>query len=100
MTAAALRTYVNCSENQMPYVESCWDEATALVLNYVGGATVPASVVERACLECGSELFHRKSAPNGITQFAGLDGAAIRVSRDPMIGAYAILRPFVGPGIA
>jgi len=62
---------------------------------------VPATALLRARIECGSELFHRRSAPNGIAQFATLDGgSAVRVARDPMIAAYPILTPWVGQGIA
>jgi len=57
-------------------------------------------VLERAYLEVGSELFHRRSAPNGVMQFTTLDGSAIRVARDPMVGAYPLLKRFVGFGLA
>jgi hypothetical protein len=71
------------------------------VVAFVGTATVNADVLLRAKIECGSELFHRRSAPNGIAQFATLDGgSAVRVARDPMIGAYPLLTPYVGLGVA
>jgi len=71
------------------------------VNRFIGVAVVPADVLDRAKIECGSELYHRRSAPNGIAQFATLDGgSAIRVARDPMVAAIPLLQPFVGLGIA
>jgi len=100
MTAEALRAYVGASDSDAPYVGTCWDEAEALVTRFVGSATVPASIIERTTLEVGSELFHRRQAPNGIAQFASFDGAAVRVARDPMVGAYPLLARFMGLAFA
>lgn len=98
---AQLKAYVGAPSSDDTFVTACWDEATALVTKFVGTKTVPATVLLRAKIECGSELFHRRSAPNGIAQFATLDGgSAVRVARDPMIAAYPLLVPYVGQGIA
>jgi hypothetical protein len=97
----SLKDYVGSTHPDDAFVSDCWDEATALVAKFVGTATVNADVLHRAKIECGSELFHRRSAPNGVAQFATLDGgSAIRVARDPMIAAYPILLPWVGLGVA
>lgn len=82
------------------FVHSCWDEAHLLVDTYVGTLTVPAAILHRAKLECGSELYHRRSAPNGIAQFAAFDGAPVRVARDPMTAARPLLADYVGPSFA
>lgn len=96
-----LKAYVGASHVDDDFVDSCWHEAIALVDKFVGSATVNADVLNRAYLECGSELFHRRSAPNGVAQFATLDGgSAVRVARDPMVAAYPILAPWVGLGFA
>lgn len=96
-----LKAYVGAPESDNAFVNDCWSEATALVVNFVGTATVNADILQRAKIECGSELYHRRSAPNGIAQFATLDGgSAVRVARDPMIAAYPLLVPYVGQGIA
>jgi hypothetical protein len=100
MTAADLQDYVGASSLDGSLVEACWEEATALVARYVGTSVVPAVIVRRACLEVGAELFARRGAPSGISQFQDDGGASIRLARDPMTGAYTILAPFVGPGIA
>lgn len=93
----SLLDYVGASPSDHEFVASCWDEAIALVTKFVGTATVDGDVLTRAYIECGSELFHRRSAPNGVAQFATLDGgSAVRVARDPMVGAYPLLTPYVG----
>lgn len=95
-----LMDYVGASPSDDEFVALCWDESIALVTKFVGAATVDGDVLTRAYIECGSELFHRRNAPNGVAQFATLDGgSAIRVARDPMVGAYPILTPWVGLAI-
>jgi hypothetical protein len=96
-----LKAYVGAPASDDAFVADCWTEASALVAKFVGTATVNADVLNRAKIECGSELYHRRSAPNGLAQFATLDGgSAVRVARDPMIAAYPILVPWVGQGLA
>lgn len=83
------------------FVHQCWDEAHKLVDTYIGETVVPAEIIKRAKLECGSELYHRRSAPNGISQFAGFDGAPMRVARDPMVSARPLIDPYrTNPGFA
>ena len=91
MSAEKLAQYVGATPEDQEFVTECWDDAYQLVWNFVGGADVPEQILERAILETGSELFHRRNAPSGIAQFASFDGAPIRVARDPMVGAYKIL---------
>lgn len=98
--AVSLSDYVGAGVDQTALVSACSEEAAALVARYIGTATVPNAVKDRAELEVGSELFHRQSAPNGIAQFQTLDASPVRVARDPMVGAYPLLAPFVGLGIA
>lgn len=100
MDATNLQEYVGAPDSDAAYVEECWDEATSLVNVFIGSATVPVAILDRAFLEVGSELYHRRQAPNGIAQFASLDGSPIRVARDPMLGAYPLLQRFMTPGIA
>jgi hypothetical protein len=96
-----LKAYVGAPASDDAFVADCWTEASALVAKFVGTATVDADILNRAKIECGSELYHRRSAPNGVAQFATLDGgSAVRVARDPMIAAYPILVPYVGQGLA
>lgn len=99
MAGSELIAYVNASTTDLPFAEDCWTEAAALVTAAIGTATVPAAIVTRATLEAGSELFHRRQAPNGIAQFATDGAPAVRVARDPMVAARPILAPYIGLGI-
>lgn len=105
MTAADLEIYVGAPGDA--FVATCWEEAVELVNQYVGidrltaaPRVIPETVRTRACLEVGSELFHRRNAPNGVAQFATLGDAPVRVARDPMLGAYPILNRFLPGGFA
>lgn len=98
MTYELLKTFVGASDLDDTYVEQCWDEAVAHVNTFVGTSDVPTPVLTRCYVEAGSELFHRRSAPMGVSQFASFDGSAIRVARDPLQGVYPLLRPYVGLG--
>ena len=100
MTATDLQSYVGAPESDMQFLASCWAEAEELVDVFIGAAEVPAEIRHRACLEVGSELYHRRSAPNGVAQFASPDGVPMRVARDPMVGAYPLLRRFIPGGFA
>lgn len=90
--------------NKAAFIQECLEEAVALVNNWCGTAQadVPVAVLHRAYIECTSELYHRRSAPQGVTQFASPngDGAPVRTSRDPMGGARLILAPFLPGGFA
>lgn len=94
VTLADFQAYVGTDETDFP--TDCLATGTALVTRYVGDATVPSAVLDQATLVTASEVFHRRSAPNGIAQFASFDGAPVRVAKDPMNAAYAILKPYVG----
>ncbi|MGM7677577.1 hypothetical protein [Microbacterium sp. A94] len=105
MTAADLALYVSpdmpLSEASSAYAGECWEEAEALISQHVGAASVPAVVLKRATLEVGSELYHRRKAPNGIAQFATPEASSpARIARDPLVGAYPLLAPWLGRGIA
>lgn len=78
----------------------CWYPAEALVDNFIGQAVVPAAIRLRAIIECGSELYNRRSAPGGIAQFASFDQAPLRIAKDSMVRAYDLLNPFVNNGLA
>jgi hypothetical protein len=93
----ALRSYLRVTSDEG--LADAWDTASALVLAFVGSATVPEPVLKQATLKAAAELFHQRSAPQGIAQFADQTGAPVRTARDPLVGAYPLLRPFVGLGI-
>lgn len=107
VSAADLRDYVGAHEGtDANFLAACWEEAAGLVDTFIGEPDVfgpnwvPGEARHRAILEVGSELYHRKNAPNGLAQFASVDGSPMRVARDPMVGAYPILRRFLPGGFA
>lgn len=96
VTLAQLQAYIGTDETG-DFIESCLSAGNAHVGNYIGEVdTVPNEIHRQAILICASELFHRRSAPNGIAQFASMDGSPIRVGRDPMAAVYPLLLPYVG----
>ena len=96
VTVADFRAYVGTKE-ESKFVTDCLDAGKALVTRYIGEVTtVPSHIEDQAVLVASSEIFHRRQAPGGITQFADNTGGAVRVGRDPMTAAYELLRPFVG----
>ncbi|MGX9346381.1 hypothetical protein [Microbacterium sp. KNMS] len=105
-----LADYVNAiGEDAVALAAQCVAEATALVNRHIGATTaasnphgVPQTVIDRAVLEVGADLFYRKAARNGVVNFGnGMEGAAVlRINRDPMSQAYAILGPYLPMGFA
>jgi hypothetical protein len=96
VTVADLQAYIGTDEVG-DFIESCLDAGNALVGNYIGESdNVPHDVHNQAILICASEIYHRRSAPNGIAQFASMDGQPVRMGKDPMTAVYPLLLPFVG----
>ena len=99
-----LAQYVKASPSD-PHVAACAATAEELVKTYlrdVGDGSVPAVVRRAAVLEVGADLYHRRSARNGVATF-GNDAAEIttaRIRNDPLAAARPILAPYAGPGIA
>jgi hypothetical protein len=74
----------------------CWDPAVDLVDQFIGDVEgVPATIRTRSIMECGAELYNRRSAPGGIAQFASFDAAPLRIAKNSMVRAYDLLSPFV-----
>jgi len=99
VTLADLQAYIGTEESG-DFITGCLTSGQKLVENYVGTVvSVPTEIVDQATLIVSSELFHRRSAPNGIAQFASMDGQPVRMGKDPMTAAYPLLLPFVGYGV-
>jgi hypothetical protein len=94
VTLAEFQAYVGTDETDFP--QECLTAGHALVTKYIGSVTVPVSLHDQATLIASSELFHRRSAPNGVAQFASFDGSPIRVAKDPMNAVYPLLQRYVG----
>jgi hypothetical protein len=94
VTLEQFQAYVGTDETTFP--TECLAAGLALVNDYIGTATVPASIKDQATLITSSELFHRRSAPNGVAQFATFDGSPVRVAKDPLNSVYPLLNRYVG----
>ena len=106
-----LKSYIQCDDvNEDTYIEECFDVAVLMVnqafskafrpvviVDDVPTVVVPPKVLERCYLEVGNELFNRKNAPSGGTQFAVFDGGTqpVRGPRDPMRQIRPIIRQYV-----
>lgn len=101
--ASALAPFVG-ARTVDPYISQCAVEAVEMVVHYVGAEkdAIPASVFHRACVEVGADLYHRRSARNGIAGFEDTDisAAPVRINRDPLVPARPILAPYMKVGIA
>lgn len=94
-----LQEYIGTDESG-DFITGCLNSGKSLVENYIGAVeTVPNHVEDQAVLIVASELFQRRSAPNGIAQFASMDGQPVRMGKDPMTAAYPLLLPFVSWGV-
>lgn len=99
VTLAELQAYIGTEETGS-FIQGCLDSGIAMVGKYVGDVEdVPATISDQAVLICASELFHRRSAPQGIAQFASMDGSPMRVAKDPMGAVYPLLLPWVNYGV-
>jgi hypothetical protein len=92
------KEYIGTTDDS-DFIEQSLDAGHALVDNYQGDVTVPADLHKICIFLCASEIYHRRSAPNGIAQFASMDGSPVRVAKDPMGAVYPLLLPYVGYGI-
>lgn len=83
----------------------CVSVAHELLLQYVAqtGAEIPDPVFDRAWLVSAVDLFNQSQAPNGVLnqQFADSEGGVttipVKISRDPLAGAYPLLALYVDP---
>lgn len=81
------------------FTSSCLTAGHHLVDTFQGEASVPTQVHVQAVFMCASEIFHRRNSPQGVTQFAAMDGNPIRAAKDPMNAARELLRPYVSYGV-
>jgi hypothetical protein len=93
------REYVGTKETS-DWVTKALAAGQAEVDNLIGEiTTVPTSVKDLCVLAVAAEWYHRRGAPNGITQFASMDGTAYRVARDTKMSVYLQLMPYLGPAV-
>lgn len=101
--ATELDWYVQAGEADKPFAADSKEVATQMVHDFIGGAAnpfgVPESVVARAVLEVGADLYYRKASKNGVVTLGGVEPQLFRLNRDPMTAAYPLLRPYLVIGI-
>jgi hypothetical protein len=101
--ATTLEWYVQALGEDVPYAAESNEQATQLVQDFIGGEEnpfeVPESVVARAVLEVGADLYYRKASRNGVIGLDGVDPQPFRLNRDPMAAAYPLLRRYLVTGI-
>lgn len=98
VTLEEFQAYVGTDETTFP--TECLTAGLALVENYIGSVTtVPVAVKDQSTLIVSSELFHRRSAPNGVAQFASFDGNPVRVAKDPLNAVYPLLLRYLGAAV-
>lgn len=82
------------------FLKECALEATLLVRQYVGAATVPEEILKRATKEVGKNLVTRKTGIDGGTAFDSDGVEQLRITRDPLQAARAFLDPYLGIPLA
>ena len=91
---------VETSDND-EFIQSCWVLASILITKAFAAATVPVpqEVLDRCALEVGAELYRRKDAPSGTSQFATFEGGSVPVRgpRDPLSQVRPIINAYVVP---
>lgn len=97
VTVEEFRAYIGTDETS-DFVSECLTAGHALVNKFIGDASVPDAVHDNAVLMAASELFYRRQSPQGVTQFAAMDGTAVRAAKDPMNAARELLRPYTSYG--
>lgn len=91
--------------------DSAWADACADAVNggfawRLEGATFinpPGELAPElvtAARGCGVETYKRKEAPFGLTGYVDLQGAAVRIARDPLEAVGPILERYATRGIA
>jgi hypothetical protein len=96
---ADLRHYVGAPSSDDAFLERVLGEAEATMTAYAGTTPIPQTVWDGCLVQVASELYHRRNAPSGITQFVSMDGTGMRMSLDVMKSVYAILDRWVVRGV-
>jgi hypothetical protein len=99
VTLTEFKDYVGTKDSS-DFPQECLTAGEALITRLIGEVTtVPTAIRDQAVYIASSELFHRRSAPNGISQFADATGNPVRVGRDPLSAVYPLLLPFIEYGL-
>lgn len=93
-----LAVYVGANEDDV-FLPRVYSAALELIYGYLGAAEadVPASVLETAILQLGSELWVRRNSPGGIAQWTD-EGNPVRLGADPLRTVRPLLARYKGLG--
>lgn len=94
--------YVEAHGEDAEYAADSHATATQLVEDLIGEGNpygVPATVVARAVLEVGADLYYRKASRNGVIGLEGVAPQPQRINRDPLAAAYPLLRRYLVMGL-
>ncbi len=98
-----LTWYVNAIDADQPFAATSETVARQMVTDFIGGENnpfgVPETVVARAVLEVGADLYYRKASRNGTVTIGGVEPQMFRINRDPMAAAYPMLRRYLVMGL-
>lgn len=98
-----LEWYVNAIGGDQEFAKESQTTAEEMVHHFIGGEDnpfrVPGSVVARAVLEVGADLYYRKASRNGVVGLDNVESQPFRIARDPMTAAYPLLRPYLVTGL-
>lgn len=99
---AALLSWLSAPASDMAKVEAALVVALPLVTKCAGSDfdTIPSDVFDHAVKVCCAEIYNQRKAPNGITQFADMQGTGIRVARDPLVGVRPLFAEYRAGGFA
>lgn len=98
VTVVQFREYIGTDEDSV-FVTNCLQAGLALVTRFIGTVTgIPSHITDNAVLIASSELFYRRQSPQGVTQFASMDGNPVRAAKDPMNAVYPLLAPYTSYG--
>jgi hypothetical protein len=90
------KEYLGTDEDS-DFISSCLTAGHALVDRYQGKANVPTQVHIQAVFIASSEFFHRRQSPQGVTQFAAMDGNPVRAAKDPLNAVYPLINAYLPP---
>lgn len=100
--ATTLDWYVQAIGDDTAFAAESAQVATQMVTDFIGTGNpfgVPESVVARAVLEVGADLYYRKASRNGVATIEGVEPQMFRLNRDPMAAAYPLLRRYLVMGL-
>ena len=61
-----------------------------------GVEDIPDAVMDTAYLICAARVYANQEAPDGVSQFASVDGAPRFIARDPLEAVRPLVSPYFG----